>query len=90
MWYSAGMVPLPPGTVVLQVLPSLETGGVERGTVDDVFTDAGHPYTEGLMNSVPQVEAKGGRLQPIVGQPPNLGLGLRDQAQSCRDGMGQA
>ena len=45
---------------------------VERGTVDDVFTDAGHPYTEGLMNSVPQVEGKGGRLQPIVGQPPNL------------------
>jgi len=45
---------------------------VERGTVDDVFTDAGHPYTEGLMNSVPQVESKGGRLQPIAGQPPNL------------------
>ncbi len=45
---------------------------VERGSVDDVFTDAGHPYTEGLMNSVPQVEAKGGRLQPITGQPPNL------------------
>jgi oligopeptide transport system ATP-binding protein len=45
---------------------------VERGTVDDVFTDAGHPYTEGLMKSVPQVEAKGGRLQPITGQPPNL------------------
>lgn len=34
MWYSAGMVPLPLGTVVLQVLPSLETGGVERGTVE--------------------------------------------------------
>jgi oligopeptide transport system ATP-binding protein len=45
---------------------------VERGTVDDVFTDAAHPYTEGLMKSVPQVEAKGGRLQPIAGQPPNL------------------
>jgi len=28
------MAPLPPGTVVLQVLPSLETGGVERGTVE--------------------------------------------------------
>ncbi len=28
------MPPLPPGTVVLQVLPSLETGGVERGTVE--------------------------------------------------------
>jgi oligopeptide transport system ATP-binding protein len=45
---------------------------VERGTVDDVFTNPGHPYTEGLMKSVPQVESKGGRLQPIVGQPPNL------------------
>ncbi len=28
------MVPLPPSTVVLQVLPSLETGGVERGAVE--------------------------------------------------------
>ena len=45
---------------------------VERGTVDDVFSNPGHPYTEGLMNSVPQVEVKGGRLQPITGQPPNL------------------
>ncbi|WP_448642680.1 ABC transporter ATP-binding protein [Geodermatophilus sp. URMC 63] len=45
---------------------------VERGTVDDVFTRPAHPYTDGLMSSIPQVEAKGGRLQPIVGQPPNL------------------
>jgi oligopeptide transport system ATP-binding protein len=45
---------------------------VERGTVDDVFTRPAHPYTEGLMKSVPQVEAKGGRLLPIAGQPPNL------------------
>jgi oligopeptide transport system ATP-binding protein len=45
---------------------------VERGTVDAVFTDPGHPYTDGLMKSIPQVEAKGGRLQPISGQPPNL------------------
>jgi oligopeptide transport system ATP-binding protein len=45
---------------------------VERGTVDDVFTNPGMPYTEGLMASIPQIEAKGGRLQPIAGQPPNL------------------
>ena len=45
---------------------------VETGTVDDVFTAPAHPYTLGLMNSIPQVEAKGGRLNPIVGQPPNL------------------
>ena len=30
------MLPLPSGTAVLQVLPSLETGGVERGTVEIV------------------------------------------------------
>jgi oligopeptide transport system ATP-binding protein len=45
---------------------------VERGTVDDVFANPAHPYTAGLMSSVPQVEAKGGRLLPITGQPPNL------------------
>jgi oligopeptide transport system ATP-binding protein len=45
---------------------------VETGTVDDVFTKPSHPYTLGLMKSIPQVEAKGGRLNPIVGQPPNL------------------
>ncbi|RBY94376.1 methionine ABC transporter ATP-binding protein [Blastococcus sp. TBT05-19] len=45
---------------------------VERGTVDDVFSNPAHPYTEGLMSSIPQVEAKGGRLLPIGGQPPNL------------------
>src|SRR3954471_1545633 len=45
---------------------------VERGIVDDVFANPAHPYTAGLMSSVPQVEAKGGRLLPIPGQPPNL------------------
>ncbi|RFU22965.1 ABC transporter ATP-binding protein [Geodermatophilus marinus] len=45
---------------------------VERGTVDDVFNNPAHPYTDGLMSSVPQVEHKGGRLLPIIGQPPNL------------------
>jgi oligopeptide transport system ATP-binding protein len=45
---------------------------VETGTVDDVFTNPSMPYTVGLMASIPQVEAKGGRLKPIVGQPPNL------------------
>ena len=45
---------------------------VERGSVDDVFQRPAMPYTEGLMSSVPQVEAKGGRLVPIKGQPPNL------------------
>src|ERR687898_73154 len=45
---------------------------VETGMIDEVFTKPAMPYTVGLMNSIPQVEAKGGRLKPIVGQPPNL------------------
>jgi oligopeptide transport system ATP-binding protein len=45
---------------------------VETGTIDEVFTNPAHPYTEGLMSSVPHAETKGTRLHPITGQPPNL------------------
>ena len=34
-WYSAAMA-LPPGAVILQVVPALENGGVERGTIEIV------------------------------------------------------
>ena len=47
-------------------------GVVETGTVDEVFADPSHPYTEGLMASIPSVESKGTRLRPIVGTPPDL------------------
>ncbi len=45
---------------------------VETGTVDEVFSAPSHPYTEGLMASIPQLEAKGSRLDPITGTPPDL------------------
>jgi oligopeptide transport system ATP-binding protein len=45
---------------------------VETGTIDEVFSLPAHPYTEGLMSSVPHAETKGTRLHPITGQPPNL------------------
>lgn len=45
---------------------------VETGTIDDVFTRPAHPYTTGLMSSIPSLEQKGSRLQPIVGSPPSL------------------
>ncbi|MFP5376171.1 MAG: ABC transporter ATP-binding protein [Acidimicrobiia bacterium] len=47
--------------------------GVEVGTVDDVFLRPRHPYTLGLLESLPRVDAEGQeRLTPIVGAPPSL------------------
>lgn len=46
---------------------------VEQGTARDIFKDPRHPYTLGLMASIPRLDQKkGGRLIPIHGQPPNL------------------
>jgi oligopeptide transport system ATP-binding protein len=45
---------------------------VETGAIDTVFARPAHPYTVGLMNSIPRLDAVGGRLSPIGGSPPNL------------------
>ena len=45
---------------------------VETGSIHEVFAKPAMPYTEGLMASVPRVDQKGERLNPIKGQPPNL------------------
>jgi oligopeptide transport system ATP-binding protein len=45
---------------------------VETGTVRDVYQSPAHPYTEGLMNSIPRLHHKGVRLEPIQGAPPSL------------------
>ena len=45
---------------------------VERGTLEDVFDDHVHPYTAGLLGSVPDLEGAGDRLQPIAGNVPSL------------------
>jgi oligopeptide transport system ATP-binding protein len=44
----------------------------ETGTVRDVYHHPAHPYTEGLMASIPRVDQKGGKLSPIEGAPPSL------------------
>ena len=46
---------------------------VERGPVEPIFANPRHPYTRGLLASVPnpEVDTKG-RLVPIPGQPPDL------------------
>ena len=43
---------------------------VERGSVRDIFREPAHPYTRGLLNSIPRAGAH--RLVPIGGQPPDL------------------
>ncbi len=47
---------------------------VESGPSEEIFDDPQHPYTIGLLNSVPRLGEKHGtrKLVPIYGVPPNL------------------
>ena len=44
---------------------------VEHGTLEDVFERTLHPYTEGLFCSLPNIEERRHRLQPIPGLMPD-------------------
>ena len=47
---------------------------IESGSTDQVFCQPRHPYTIGLLNSMPRMDRKAQeRLVPIAGQPPDLG-----------------
>ncbi|MEY4391373.1 MAG: hypothetical protein RLZZ544_82 [Actinomycetota bacterium] len=43
---------------------------VERGLVNDMFATPHHPYTQGLLASLPSHNKE--RLKPILGSPPNM------------------
>ena len=45
---------------------------VEQAKVDDLFAKPEMPYTWGLLGSLPRLNASGGRLEQIPGQPPSL------------------
>ena len=46
---------------------------VEQGPVDDIFYQPGHPYTMGLLRSMPRVDAESyERLIPIEGTPVDI------------------
>ena len=46
---------------------------VEHGTAREIYADPRHPYTLGLLRSVPRLdEPKREKLAPIQGQPPDL------------------
>ena len=53
---------------------------VESGTCEEIFKNVRHPYTEGLLQSVPRLDARAERLQPIPGLPPDL----RNLPPGCR------
>ncbi|MEG0542179.1 MAG: ABC transporter ATP-binding protein, partial [Angelakisella sp.] len=51
---------------------------VEQGTLEEVFNHTMHPYTEGLFNSLPNINDRKSELKPIPGlmpDPTELGEG---------------
>ena len=44
---------------------------VEKGTLEDVFNHTKHPYTEGLFNSLPNINDRKAMLTPIKGLMPD-------------------
>ena len=45
---------------------------VETGRIREMYDHPAHPYTQGLLDSIPSAGTIGERLKPIVGAPPNL------------------
>jgi peptide/nickel transport system ATP-binding protein len=45
---------------------------MEMGRKEEVFAKPLHPYTWGLLESIPHIAQKGSRLLPIEGSPPSL------------------
>jgi peptide/nickel transport system ATP-binding protein len=53
---------------------------VERGATEQVLTAPSHPYTWGLLRSIPRLVGAAGELEPIAGRPPSL----IDPPSGCR------
>lgn len=45
---------------------------VEEGSTDDIINNTAHPYTEGLLNSIPRLSKNLNRLEQIPGMVPNM------------------
>ncbi len=45
---------------------------VEYGNTDDIYYRPSHPYTWGLLQSIPKLSGLDDRLNPITGRPPSL------------------
>jgi peptide/nickel transport system ATP-binding protein len=45
---------------------------VERATVDELFASPQHPYTVGLLGSIPRLDRRTDHLATIEGMVPNM------------------
>lgn len=63
---------------------------VEVGSVDSIVQKPLHPYTKGLLNSIPKITKKLQRIEPIPGNVPDLidlpeGCAFKPRCQSAQD-----
>ena len=58
---------------------------VELGTAEDIFYDPRHPYTWGLLQSLPALSRGKPRLHTIPGMPPTLIDPPKGDAFACRN-----
>ena len=45
---------------------------IEHADVHSLYAKPAHPYTKGLLESIPRLDSKGSKLRTIPGLPPNL------------------
>ena len=67
---------------------------VEEAVVDDLFVAPRHPYTRGLLGSLPGVAGSGRRLTPIAGSVPSplnwpVGCRFRDRCPEAFERCGE-
>jgi peptide/nickel transport system ATP-binding protein len=58
--------------IAQKVMVMYAARAMEIGTKDEVFHQPLHPYTWGLLESIPRVDQRGEKLIPIEGSPPSL------------------
>ncbi|ODJ58916.1 ABC transporter ATP-binding protein [Brochothrix thermosphacta] len=58
---------------------------VEIGTVDEIFYNPKHPYTWGLISSMPSLESSAESLYAIPGSPPDLLIPPKGDAFAARN-----
>ncbi|MBN1042113.1 ABC transporter ATP-binding protein [Clostridium botulinum] len=61
---------------------------VEKASVTDIFSDPKHPYTKGLLSSIPKLDEEVDKLFIIPGTVPNplelpTGCAFRDRCEKC-------